>query len=411
VTKQAEFDIIVIGGGAAGFYSAISVKEKAPHLSVCILEKTGKTLSKLRISGGGRCNVTHRPHEVHSFLENYPRGFRELKQPFARFNAASVMEWFSKKGVPLKIEKDGRVFPVSDSSETIAGLFEMLVKKHDITLILNCQVIALNKKENLFEVTTSKGLLSASKIVAAAGGFHKLDHYQWLLPYHTLVAPRPSLFTFNIPNDPITALQGVSVQHATVSLPAFRKKTFSGPILITHWGISGPAVLKLSSYAAIELNNVGYQTLVQVNWLGEKTSKEVSDHLLTQKKQRSKAGIINHPLYDLPKRLWEHLVLRAQIPNSKNWADASKVDLEKLTQLLTGTELKMQGKTTFKEEFVTCGGIELKEIDFTNMQSRKLDGLFFAGELVNIDGITGGFNFQSAWSTAFVAASGITEGI
>ena len=409
MTRLSEFDIVVVGGGAAGFFSAISIKEKAPHLSVCILEKTGKTLSKLRISGGGRCNVTHRPLEVNSFLENYPRGYRELRQPFSRFNAESAMEWFSKKGVPLKIESDGRVFPVSNSSESIAGLFETLIKKFDIALFLNCQVTALEKKNNHFVLTTNKGLFNAARIIAAAGGYHKPEHYQWLAPYHTLVTPRPSLFTFNIPNDPITSFQGLSVKQATVTLPAFRKKAFTGPLLITHWGISGPAVLKLSSYAAIELNSVAYHTSVNVNWLGEMSVDEISASLLSQKNERSKAGISNHPLFDLPKRLWEHLVARANISSSKNWGDASKADIEKLSKTLTATELKMQGKTTFKEEFVTCGGIELKEIDFTTMQSRKLKGLFFAGEIVNIDGITGGFNFQSAWSTAFVAANGCSE--
>ncbi len=409
MNKRTDFDIIVIGGGAAGFFSAITLKEKAPHLTVAILEKTGKTLSKLRISGGGRCNVTHRPYEVPEFLINYPRGFRELRQPFSRFNAGDTIEWFKNKGVNLKIEKDGRVFPMSDSSETIAGLFEHLVKEYGIELLINCHVNHVSKENGRFTIATNQGTFIASQIIAAAGGYHKTEHYQWLLPYHTVVSPRPSLFTFNFPNDPIKELQGVSVSNAVVSLPAFKKKAFSGPILITHWGLSGPAVLKLSSFAAIELNSVNYQTMVSINWLGGLAYNDALQELIHQKQLRPKAGIWNHPLFELPKRLWEHLALRSKIPRAKNWSDISKTELERFSHLLTSTELKLEGKTTFKEEFVTCGGIDLREIDFTSMQSRKLGGLYFAGELLNIDGITGGFNFQAAWSTAYVASSAIAD--
>jgi len=403
-----QFDVIVIGGGAAGFFSAIQLKEINSKLSVGILEKTGKTLSKLRISGGGRCNVTHQPHLLDEYLKKYPRGEKELRQPFSRFNAQHTIDWFKGKNVTLKTEADGRMFPISNTSETIAGLFEDLVQQYGIQVELHCPVLDIAPNQGKFQLQTAKGVFISKKIIVAMGGHHQMQHYHWLSKFHSIVSPIPSLFTFNLPQEGITALQGISVETSIVTLPEI-KKSFDGPLLITHWGLSGPAVIKLSAFASKELHALGYTTTVKVNWLGSMDLMDVKKQLLSMRINRSRGNIYNHCPFELPKRLWEFILTIAKVPVALNWSDISNKYLEAIFDQLTAMKFKMQGKTTFKEEFVTCGGVHLKEIDFKTMSSKQQGGIFFAGEILNIDGITGGFNFQAAWSTAFVAANSVVS--
>lgn len=417
VTKKL---IIVIGGGAAGFFSAINAAINFPQAKIIILEKSNKILAKVRVSGGGRCNVTHHCFENNELIKNYPRGEKELRQVFSQFSVQDTIDWFLKRGVKLKVEPDGRMFPESNSSETIINCFLQEAQKYNIDINLNEEVLELNsdnvsssvvenfnlrfdsaQRDNVI-VKTSKQTYTADAVICSIGGHNQEKNYALLKQCgHTIDELIPSLFTLNLPQSHIKELMGLSVKNGTVKVIG-TKHQYTGPVLITHWGLSGPAVLKLSAFAAYDFFKLNYQAGISVNWTGTLNEEALKEELSLQ--LGSKALIVNTPLFEIPKRLWEYLVLRSDIPLSKPWIELGKKQMNKLAQVLCNDVYDMHGKTTFKEEFVTSGGINLKEVNFKTMESKKVPHLFFCGEVLNIDGITGGFNFQNAWSTAWIAA-------
>ena len=396
-------NILVIGGGASGFFAAINCAIQHPEAKITIVEKSNKLLSKVRISGGGRCNVTHQCFENNELIKNYPRGERELRQVFAQFTVTDTIEWFAARGVKLKAEPDGRMFPESNNSETIINCFLAEVQKYNISVTLGEEVLSINKLEDeKLSVETNKQTVAVDAVICSIGGHHQQKNYEFLKKCgHTIDVLIPSLFTLNLPQSNIKELMGLSVKNGTVKVIG-TKHQYTGPVLITHWGLSGPAVLKLSAFAAEDFFKLNYQAGIAVNWTGSLNEEEVKKLLSIN--LVSKALIVNSPLVDIPKRLWEYLVLKADIPLSKSWIELGKKQLQKLAEILVNDVYTMQGKTTFKEEFVTAGGINLKEVNFKTMESKIIPHLFFCGEVLNIDGITGGFNFQNAWSTAWIAA-------
>lgn len=393
--------IVIIGGGAAGFFAAITAAENNPKAEVIILEKGKNVLQKVKISGGGRCNVTHACFVPRDLVEFYPRGNKELLGPFHQFMTGDTMEWFESRGVPLKIEDDNRVFPESNSSQSIIDCLTKSAENAGVKVIFNQNVESVKKNEEQFEITTNEGVFIADKLLIATGSNPKI----WSLVEklgHSIIAPVPSLFTFNINDKRLNDLLGISVPNATVKI-AKTKLTSSGPLLITHWGMSGPAVLKLSAFGACVLAAKNYQYNVEVNWLSKPTEK-VFETLKSAKKQLNKKQIVLKSLFaDIPKRLWERLVLVSNISSTERWSDVSNKQLQELASQLTKGLYNANGKTTFKEEFVTAGGICLKEIDFKRFESKLHKNLFFAGEILNIDAVTGGFNFQNAWTGGYIA--------
>lgn len=401
--------VVVIGGGAAGFFAAINLALRKPDLKIIILEKTAKLLSKVRISGGGRCNVTHHCFENSELIKNYPRGSKELQQAFSQFSVKDTIEWFRKNGVILKTEEDGRMFPVSDSSQTIIDCFLNLSSRLNIEIRTSEEVFSIKKDGEIFLLKTSKEFISCSAVICALGGHPKAGAYDLLKNLgHKIDPPIPSLFTLNLPGEEIKSeLQGLSVQNAHVKIKD-SKHNYTGPVLITHWGLSGPAVLKLSAFAAKDFFERNYQATIHVNWINRFNQNEVLELIKQQQKEKNKALPYSNPMFDLPKRLWEFFCHSSEIDNTKPWAEIPNKQINKLVQVLCNSQYQMEGKTTFKEEFVTCGGINLKEINFKSMESKIVPGLYFCGEVLNIDGITGGFNFQSAWTTAWVVSQGIS---
>lgn len=395
--------ILIIGGGASGFFAAINAAINYPDAKVIILEKTTKLLSKVRISGGGRCNVTHHCFDNQELIQNYPRGAKELRQVFSQFAVQDTIDWFAKRGVKLKVEQDGRMFPESNSSESIINCFLSEAQKFDIAINLNEEVLEIIKhSEEQLEVRTSKQIYLANAVICSIGGHHQEKNYAFLKQCgHIIDELIPSLFTLNLPQSNIKELMGLSVKQGTVKVNG-TKHQYTGPVLITHWGLSGPAVLKLSAFAAQDFHQLNYEAGIAVNWTGTLNEDEVRD--LIQDSLSSKALVLNSPLFEIPKRLWEYLILKSDITHNKPWIELSKKQINKLAQTLTNDTYSMKGKTTFKEEFVTAGGINLKQVDFKTMQSKIIPHLYFCGEVLNIDGITGGFNFQNAWSTAWIAA-------
>ncbi len=399
--------VIIIGGGAAGFFTAITAAEMNSNLDIIILEKGKNILQKVKISGGGRCNVTHACFDPKELIEFYPRGKKELLGPFHQFMTGDTMEWFENRGIELKIEADKRIFPVSNSSQTIVDCLFSASEKAGVALKLSQNVTQISKFKNQYKITTSTGEFIADALVIAAGSSPKfwelLNHFG-----HTIVQPVPSLFTFKINDKRIKEIPGVSVINATVSIVNSSFES-SGPLLITHWGISGPAVLKLSAFGARFLAEKDYQYNVIVNWLSKPTQK-VLDHLKALKKEHQKKQVsIKSIFHEIPKRLWENLVLASEIKTEQRWADLSNKQLENLANQLTKSVFNANGKTTFKEEFVTAGGVDLKEINFKRFESKKHKNLFFAGEVLNIDAVTGGFNFQNAWTGGYIVGKTIAE--
>ena len=394
--------ILVIGGGASGFFAAINAAVNFPEAKIIILEKSNKILSKVKVSGGGRCNVTHQCFENNELIKNYPRGEKELRQVFSQFSVHDTIDWFLKRGVKLKVEQDGRMFPESNSSDTIINCFLTEVQKLRVDVNLSEEVLSIEKAENdLLQVKTTKQTYYADAIICSIGGHNQINNYQFLKQCgHTIDELIPSLFTLNLPQSHIKQLMGLSVKSGTVKVIG-TKHQYTGPVLITHWGLSGPAVLKLSAFAAYDFHKLNYQAGISVNWTGTLNEEELKEELSLN--LGSKGLVVNTPLYDIPKRLWEYLILRADINLSKPWIELGKKQLNKLAQVLGNDVYDMHGKTTFKEEFVTSGGINLKEVNFKTMESKLVPHLFFCGEVLNIDGITGGFNFQNAWSTAWIA--------
>ena len=401
--------IIVIGGGAAGFFTAVNIASQHPELEVVLLEKSNKLLSKVSVSGGGRCNVTHACFDNSILVKHYPRGEKELRNVFSRFTTTDTINWSKQRGVELKTEEDGRMFPISNTSETIVQCLLKEAEKYNVNIKLGVDIIGIEKNDdNTFTLhANGGGRFECDKLVIATGGNAKETAYQWIEKLgHAIIKPVPSLFTFNIPNNPVTELMGVSVPHAKVKIAGTKLET-EGPLLITHWGLSGPAILKASAWGARQLSEMNYQFSALVNWLPKHTDEKLRIEFNNQREENASKTIIGNGPFELPKRLWEFLCHKANIHETMRWADLPKKNANVLVNHLLNDEYKVQGKTTFKEEFVTCGGVSLKEIDLSKMESKLIPGLFFAGEVIDVDGITGGFNFQNAWSTAWVVSQNI----
>jgi predicted Rossmann fold flavoprotein len=395
--------VAIIGGGAAGFFAAFSVKEHHPSAVVTIFEKSDKLLSKVKISGGGRCNVTHACFKPSLLSKHYPRGEKQLKRAFAIFQPKDTVEWFSKRGVALKAESDYRMFPESDDSQTIIDCFLKEAQSKNITICKKRPVSSFTKNDTGISLAFKTGNQQFDKVILATGGSPKLRGFEWLQNSgHSIVEPLPSLFTFNMPKEPITELMGLVVEKATVRIQA-TKLEYSGPVLITHWGMSGPAILKLSAWGARLLFKKSYQFNIQVNWLSIKNEEEVNSILTEKESTIRKKKIANANPFALPNRMWMYLLEKVQINPDLPWYELSKKNKNKLINVLLNDVYEVCGKTTFKEEFVTSGGVSLEDVDFNTMESKQCKNLYFAGEVLNIDGITGGFNFQAAWTTGYIA--------
>lgn len=407
MNMKNNFDVIVVGGGASGFFTAINIAENNPDLRIAILERGKEVLGKVKISGGGRCNVTHACFVPNLLTKFYPRGERELRGPFHTFCSGDVIEWFENNGVELKIEEDGRMFPVTDSSQTIIDCFLDLAKENQIKVNTSCSVQAISQSDESWILETTQGTLSCENLVMATGSNPKIWEMLTGLG-HQIVSPVPSLFTFNIKDTRIKDLMGISVPNVTLKVKETKLKS-NGPLLITHWGLSGPAILRLSAWGARELFDKNYQFTLQVNFLHEEVFDDVLVQLNELKLEHAKKTVVKKSPFDLTTRLWEQLVLASEITADAKWADLTKKQLVNLTNQLTNAEFKVNGKSTFKDEFVTAGGIDLKEIDFKTMQSKLFKNLYFTGEIMNIDAITGGFNFQNAWTSGFIAAQAIAN--
>jgi predicted Rossmann fold flavoprotein len=409
--------IAVIGGGAAGFFSAICAaqlaQQKGLSPDIRIFEASDQVLKKVRISGGGRCNVTHNCFDVKMFCKNYPRGSRELLSPMQRFQASDTVEWFKNAGVQLVAEADGRMFPDTNSSETIIDCFFNLIEKHKIKLSTNCQVksIEVVSPKKLKLTTGDKSFFMADAVLVAtgsvAGGYRLAETLG-----HSISERAPSLFSFIIQDALISGLEGLSFKDASLKLTLAGKvretgkKVFKqrGPVLITHWGLSGPAILKLSAWAAREMKQFAYNGTLTINWMGAENSNDVESRLNRMKSENLKSYLKNVYPENLPKRFWLNLLDKCSIDRDKQWAQISKKEVAQLCQALVASQLNISGQNRFKDEFVECGGVALREIDFKTMESKICPGLYFAGEILDVDGITGGFNFQNAWTTGWVAA-------
>ncbi|NET45109.1 NAD(P)/FAD-dependent oxidoreductase [Okeania sp. SIO2B3] len=400
--------IVVVGGGAAGFFGAIACS--TPHTNVTILEAGRQTLAKVRISGGGRCNVTHACFDPGIFVQNYPRGSKALRGAFSQFQARDTVEWFTARGVQLKTEADGRMFPTTDDSATIVECLTRVALDRGVNIRTGAAVVSITRKStiednNLFEIRLKSGEIVECDRLLLATGSSPLG-YGWAKALgHQVAAPVPSLFTFKISDPRFQGLAGISVENVCLQLPTAKLKQI-GPVLVTHWGLSGPAVLKLSAWGARFLHENDYQANLLINWLSKLNPEDIRTQLLGLKTQEKKA-IINSCPFSLARRLWESLIIAADIDPQKRWAELSKKAINKLILELTQGKYQIQGKGVFKEEFVTCGGVNLKEINFKTMESRCCQGLYFAGEILDIDGVTGGFNFQSAWTTGWLAGQGM----
>ncbi|PIQ21760.1 MAG: aminoacetone oxidase family FAD-binding enzyme [Cytophagales bacterium CG18_big_fil_WC_8_21_14_2_50_42_9] len=405
--------VAIVGGGAAGFFAAISCAQTNPGLEVYLFEKTPKLLAKVRISGGGRCNVTHHCFNPNQFIQYYPRGGKFLKTGFKLFGAAETIKWFEERGVQLKTEADGRMFPVTDNSATIVNCLLNEARKVHINIKTSVGVETIAKPENTaekFKMSLSDGLVfEADGLLICTGGYPKAESYNWLQRLgHTIIPPVPSLFTFNVPKSPLKELQGVAVKHAKVKI-AGQALENDGPLLITHWGYSGPAILKLSAWAARHLHDLKYNFTSLINWVPEFSEEQLRVYLADYRRQFPKRIVLGHPLFGLPQRLWKALVAIADISEKTVWAELPAKNKNRLIEQLLRGPFNVQGKTTFKEEFVTCGGIDLKEINPATMESKIVPKLFFAGEILDIDGVTGGFNFQAAWTTGYLAGKALAN--
>ena len=398
------FDIIIAGGGAAGFFTAINIAEGNPKLKIAILERGKEVLSKVRISGGGRCNVTHACFIPNDLVKYYPRGEKELRGPFNTFCSGDTIEWFEKHGVELKIEDDGRMFPVTDSSQTIIDCFLNATKKLGIQVLTGESIQSIYKAEDHWKIETQKDIFLCENLVMATGSNPKMwDMMQEM--GHTIVSPVPSLFTFNIKDPRIKDLMGVSAI-ASVKVKNTKLEA-SGPLWITHWGMIGPAILRVSAWGARELFAKNYQFVLQVNWLNDVDFEECEEILKGLKQEQAKKTVAKQSPFSFPNRLWQSLVVASGIQSEARWADLSKNQLQALANQLVNAEFNVNGKSTFKEEFVTAGGIDLKEVNFKTMESKCHEKLYFAGEILNIDAITGGFNFQNAWTGGFILSQAI----
>jgi predicted Rossmann fold flavoprotein len=414
-SEQVSKQLVVIGGGAAGFFCAVNAARMNPSLKVIIVEKTGKLLSKVKVSGGGRCNVTHACFDIPELSERYPRGQHFVKKAFHQFFTTDTVQWFEERGVKLKAEADGRMFPVTDSSQTIIECLLREVNKYKVEIRLNAEVRSLKHEAGQFQIELSDlRLLSADFVCIACGGYPKLPMFQWLINLgHSIEEPVPSLFTFNLPagqagmpGNPITKLMGVSVENARVKITGAKLEQ-EGPLLITHWGLSGPVVLKLSAWGARELKERNWEFGISISWLPGYTEQQLAEKFQSLRFDRAAQKIMNKNPFGLPQRLWEYLLIFSEVNAERRWADLPAKEQNRLIRNLCNCTFDIKGKTTFKEEFVTAGGIKLNEVDPNTMMSKKVSNLFFAGEILDVDGVTGGFNFQHAWTSGFIAAMNI----
>ncbi|WP_298237770.1 NAD(P)/FAD-dependent oxidoreductase [uncultured Algibacter sp.] len=399
-------DVIIIGGGAAGFFAAINIAEQNPSLKVAILERGKEGLTKVKISGGGRCNVTHAEFIPQELILNYPRGEKELLGPFHQFMTGDTIEWFEKRGVALKIEDDGRMFPVSNSSQTIIDCFLSEAEKYGVEVLYNHSVRTVEKPDSIFKIETTQGDFSSEKLLVATGSNPKIWNILEHLG-HTISQPVPSLFTFNIQDNRIKDIPGVVAKNIEVQVLDTNLWS-EGPLLITHWGMSAPSILKLSAFGALELANRDYKFEIEINFI-KQSFENCMETLKALKQDLAKKTVYKSTQFDLPKRLWHKLVIASSMHEDTRWADLNKTQLENLANQLTQAVFSVDGKSTFKEEFVTAGGVNLKEVNFKTFESKKIENLYFAGEVLNIDAVTGGFNFQNAWTGAYIAAKNISQ--
>lgn len=400
---NAPKNIAIIGGGAAGFFSAISAKQHHPEAVVTIFEKSSKVLTKVKVSGGGRCNVTHEEFNIKALASNYPRGEKFLRQAFGQFSVADTVEWFKERGVTLKVESDHRMFPSTNISQTIIDTFLHEILRLKINVQLNVGMQDIHKNDAGFTVSLSNETLqNFDAVIVAFGGKKTLDNFSVFKELgHSIIPPVPSLFTFNIPNHPITELMGLAVGNVTVKIQGSKLQN-TGPLLVTHWGMSGPAILKLSSLAARYLAEKDYTFKIQVNWLGDKKEDELREEIAQFIADNGKKMLNKSPI-DVPNRLWGHILTMLQISPDNTWNRLDKKSKNRIVNKILNDEYQVTHKTTFKEEFVICGGISLSNVSHKTMQSKSVEGLYFAGEALDIDGVTGGFNFQAAWTTGFIA--------
>lgn len=398
--------VLIIGGGAAGFFAACLLAEKHSNIKITILEKDKEVLKKVRISGGGRCNVTHACFEPKDLVTFYPRGEKELYAPFLQFQPKDTIQWFSQNGVALKTEADGRMFPITDSSETIIECFMSICKKQAVDIKLSCRVTAIRKIEAKWEVSMSDKTYLSDYLIVTAGSSPSI----WTILAsmgHTVVPAVPSLFTFKVNDKALNELAGISLPMVSVKISTMKHVT-AGPIMITHWGLSGPAILKMSAWAAVELHELKYEFDIEVNWIC-RTYDDVLAEIKQIKESDAKKQVGNVVMYKIPHRFWMYLLQTSDILSSQQWANITKKQIQDLARNMTKFPLSARGKSTNKEEFVTAGGISLKEVNFKSFQSKIQENLYFAGEVLNIDGLTGGFNFQSAWTGAYLASKDITS--
>ncbi len=403
---NTNYDVVIIGGGAGGFFTAINCATQNPTLKIAILERSKNVLQKVKISGGGRCNVTHACFDPKELTQYYPRGAKELLGPFYQFNCGDTFEWFEQRNITLKIEEDGRVFPESNTSQTILDCFINETQKHNIAVLKNQSVSDFYSKNNIWKIKTKSDTFTSKKLVIATGNSQKiwkiLEHLN-----HTIITPTPSLFTFNSTDKRLKDIPGVVAKNVDIEI-INTKLSSNGPLLITHWGFSAPAILKLSAWGSKILAQCNYKFDIKINFI-EYTTENCREQLNKFKQELAKKNVYKYNQFHLPKRLWYKLVSAANISETTRWADLNKNQLQELTTQLTGAIFKIDGKSTFKEEFVTAGGVRLKEIDFKKMESKLHANLFFAGEVINVDAVTGGFNFQNAWTTGYLAAKAISE--
>lgn len=394
--------IVIVGGGAAGIFAAVNAARQGAR--VILLEKTGKLLSKVKVSGGGRCNVTHACFSIPEMAARYPRGGAFLKKAFRHFFTIDCIAWWKERGVELKTEADGRMFPVTDSSQTIMDCLLREANRYGVEIKMNRELLAIHPREGIFDLEIRGGeSLKAAQLLIASGGFPKSAQFDWLRALgHTIEPPVPSLFTFNMPGNSITELMGISVPSARVKLVG-QKIEEEGPVLITHWGMSGPAILRLSARGARLLAEMGYSFTVLVNWVPDFREDQLREYLLQYRTEQGAVRMGNRCPVALPQRLWEYLLMISGIDGTTRWADLPAKEQNRLISNLSGMECRVSGKTTFKEEFVTCGGVKLTEISPDTMESKLLPGLYFAGEVMDVDGVTGGFNFQHAWTSGWIA--------
>ncbi len=396
--------IAIIGAGAAGCFAAANIPFQ-DGVQVTVFEKTGKVMQKVKVSGGGRCNTTHALFDVPELVTRYPRGKQLLKKSLYRFSPEKTIDWFARRGVKLKAEADGRMFPITDDSQTIIDCVWQQMMQNKVQVKYHKSIDRITKAGEQIQLHFNDDTtFLADKVLIACGGFPKQDQYKWVVETgHAIQTPVPSLFTFNMPKHPITELMGVAVPDATVRITG-TKISEHGPLLITHWGMSGPAVLRTSAWAARELSERNYEFNIQINWLLNVTEEELKEQLLDIRREQGKQSVGNKNPFNLPKRLWEYQLKNAGINEETKWGELPAAAQNKMINFLIRDAYGVKGKTTFKEEFVTCGGVKLSEIDPQTMESRVMKGLYFAGEILDVDGITGGFNFQHAWSSGFIAS-------